>query len=100
MILNVIVFFNKRIECFTTPNFDDHDPKDAAIQLERSLRLNIDKEDVIRPYRFLDMYHFGTFDDSTGKLDLLDKPVKLLDCSKLLGITEEEIYEGKDVNVE
>lgn len=100
MILNIIVFFNKRIECFTTPNFDDHSPKDAAVQLERSLKLNLDKEDIIRSYKFLDMYHFGTFEDSTGKIDLLEKPVKLLDCSKLLGVTEEEINEGKVEDVD
>ena len=94
MILNIIIFKNKVIDAFTTPVYDDHNPSDAAIQLKRSLKNAKASEDSklkesIVPYRFLDMYHFGTFDDSTGKFELKKAPVKLLDCTEVLGLEDE-----------
>lgn len=82
MILNIIMFKNKKIDCFTTPQFDDHEPEKSAIQLARSIKLNPDDPKAI-PFKNLAMYFFGTFDDSTGEIVLLDSPKLLLDCSKL-----------------
>ena len=94
MILNIIIFKNKVIDTFATPVYDDHNPLDAAEQLSRSLLNARATEDVklkeaCLPYRYVDMYHFGTFDDSTGKFNLKDEPVKLLDCTKVLGLEDE-----------
>lgn len=94
MKLNILIFKNKRLDCFTQPNFDDHEPEVAAIQLSRSLIANKDKEDVIKPYRFLDMYVLGIFDDQSGQFELLKEPRLLLDCSKVLGISE-AVIDGK-----
>lgn len=93
MILNVLIFRNKKIECFTTPQFDDHEPEKAALQLARSLKLNEGK-DEINQFKNLELYFFGTFDDSTGKLILLDEPKLLLDCSKFF--KKEEIVDEKE----
>ena len=90
MILNVLIFRNKKIECYTTPQFDDHEPEKAALQLARSLKLNVGKAEI-EQFKNLELYDFGTFDDSTGKLDLLDEPRLLLDCSKFF--KKEEIVD-------
>ena len=87
MILNVLIFKNKKIDCFTTPQFDDHEPEKAALQLARSLKLNEGKEEISH-FKNLDLYFFGTFDDSTGKLVLLDEPKLLLDCSKFFKVED------------
>lgn len=79
MKLNVLFFYNKKIECYTQPIFDDHEPEVAAEQLARSLKLEKDVSKVT-PYKNLSLFRFGVFDDQTGKLELLAKPVLLLDC--------------------
>ena len=83
MKLNVFIFQNVILNCFTTPTFDDHDPEVAAIQLKRSL---IVEKDITKvdPYKNLRMYHLGTFDDDTGKLDVFPEPVLLLDCTEVV----------------
>ena len=95
MILNVLIFKNKKIECFTTPQFDDHEPEKAALQLARSLKLNEGKKEI-EIYKNLVLYYFGTFDDSTGKLDLLDEPKLLLDCTKFF--PKEDVLDEKVPN--
>lgn len=93
MILNVLIFRNKKIECYTTPQFDDHEPEKAALQLARSLKLNAGKAEI-EQFKNLELYDFGTFDDSTGELKLLDEPKLLLDCSKFFK-AEEVVDEEK-----
>ena len=90
MILNVILFKNKKIDCFTAPQFDDHEPEKAAIQLARAIKLN-PEDPKAQSYKNLEMYVFGTFDDSTGEIKLLDSPKLLLDCSKLFPVKEEVV---------
>ena len=81
MILNIILFKNVKIDCFTTPQFTDIDAEKAALQLARSLKLNEGKEEINK-FKHLEMYYFGTFEDSTGKIELLSEPKRLLDCTK------------------
>lgn len=95
MKLNIVVFKNLILDCFTTPVFDDHSPEDAAVQLARSLKLAAASDDeksklTCQQYKNLDMYVIGIFDDSTGQIDLLEAPRKLLECRKALGIVEDE----------
>lgn len=83
MKLHIICFKNVLINAFTTPNFTDLDPEVAAKQLERSIVLNQDKQEQIRPYRGLDMYHIADFDDETGVITpitpvLISSPRELL----------------------
>ena len=103
MILHIIIFKNKVIDTFTTPVYDDHNPLDAATQLSRTLRnAKASKDEKLKEaiiaYRFLDMYDFGTFDDSTGEFKLKKAPVKLLDCTKVLGLEDElkSILDGRE----
>ena len=88
MILNILVFKNLKINCFTTPQYDDHDPKDAAEQLRRSL---ICEKDVtkVNPYKNLELYCMGTFNDLTGEMKVT-KPELLLDCAAI--VKEREDY--------
>lgn len=83
MKLNILMFYNKKIECFTQPVFDDHEVDVVAQQLSRSLIIEKDFTKVI-PYKNLKLYHLGKFDDQTGKIDLLEKPELILDCSKIV----------------
>ena len=82
MKLNILIFKNKAIECFTTPQFDDHDPKMAAEQLRRSLIIEKDVTKV-DPYKNLELYHLGEFDDLTGEIKQKE-PELLLDCSAVV----------------
>lgn len=84
MILNVICFKNMKVDAFTNPQFLDIEPKKAAVQLIRSMKVNPEKA---HPYQNLVMYFIGTFDDESGKFDLLDEPEMLVDCR----ITWEEL---------
>lgn len=84
MILNILIFKNKKIDTFTQPQFTDVEPEKAAIQLSRSLLINED-EAIDKRYQDLDMYYLGTFDDDSGEIVLDDaSPRKLLDCTVVL----------------
>ena len=77
MILNVLVFKNEKIGAFTAPHFIDIEPQKAAVQLARSMKLDLEKA---TPYQNLTMWSLGTFDDEKGVFTLEDEPVLLLDC--------------------
>ena len=72
MILNILMFKNRKINAFTTPNFTDLDPEKAAKGLERSLVANGDDEKLLKSYENLDLFFVGTFDDEKGII----KPVQ------------------------
>lgn len=81
MKLHVLVFYNVLISTFTTPQFTDIEPENAAIQLSRSLVLSNEKEpDKVRSYDSLILYHIADFDDQTGTITPLSHPVQLLSC--------------------
>lgn len=83
MILHVIMFKDLRIGAFCTPQFIDVDPEIAATQMERSLIINIEDAQKIKPYNDLDMYWIADFDDATGKLTQ-NEPVFLLSCRDVI----------------
>lgn len=84
MILNILIFKNKKIDTFTQPQFTDVEPEKAAIQLSRSLLINED-EAIDKRYQDLDMYFLGTFDDNSGDIVLDgESPRLLLDCTLVL----------------
>lgn len=80
MELNILIFKNIKIDAFTTPQFIDIEPEKAAVQLGRSIRLEPKKAE---PYKNLELYHLGTFDDETGIITQLLEPVKILDCAAI-----------------
>lgn len=95
MLLNVIMFKNKKVNAFTTPQFIDIEPEKAAIQLSRSLQLN-DKPEIDATYKNLAMFFMGTFDDSTGKFDLERRPKFLLDCEDVLWNRKKDDEHGRE----
>lgn len=76
MILNIFMHFNKKIECFTQPIFSDVDAEKFAINEIRSLK--IASLDQIVPYKNLDLYFIGVFNDETGEFILVDEHGDLL----------------------
>lgn len=95
MILNILIFKNLKIGAFTTPQFDDHDPKDAAEQLRRALVVEKDVNKV-NPYKNLELYCVGSFDDLTGEIKVCE-PVKLLDCAAICK-TREDYVESSEIS--
>lgn len=88
MILNILMHYNKKIECFTQPIFTDIEPEKVAIQESRSIQVCHEIE-KIKPYENLKLYYIGVFDDSTGEFTLFDEngdelKRELLDCTKIV----------------
>lgn len=103
MRLNIIIFKNKKVNCFTQPQFQDIEPEKAAIQLSRSLLLN-ENPVIDKQYHDLDMYVIGEFDDTTGEM-VPCQARKLLDCTKVIDsrpeepvkkVSEEVVENGKE----
>lgn len=93
MILNILIFKNLEIDAFTTPQFDDHEPEVAAVQLARALKIEKDWKKVA-PYRALQLYVVGKFDDSTGIITV-EKPRMLVDCSSIVKERDDYVESGK-----
>lgn len=81
MKLHVLCFKNILISTFTTPQFVDVAPEDAATQLSRSLVLQFKKDpQKVLEYENLTLHHIAEFDDQTGIITPLPEPVLLLNC--------------------
>lgn len=105
MILNILIHKNKKLNCFTQPLFIDVDPEKVAIQESRSLAI-ADKGETILPYKHLELYFVGLFNDETGEIILKDENGDsllrdLLDCTpvvnrrlKELGWTKKKSSDG------
>lgn len=70
MILNIIIHKNKKINCFTQPVFIDVEPEKIAIQEARTLK-TCDLKSAL-PYKDLDLYFLGVFNDETGEIITVD----------------------------
>lgn len=99
MILHVLMFKDLRIGAFCTPQFVDMDPEIAATQLERSLIINIEDTQKIKPYNDLDMYWIADFDDQSGRITQMD-PVFLLSCRDVIQSHIKAIVPDKEVKEE
>lgn len=94
MILNVICFKNMVVDAFTAPQYIDIEPVKAAVQLARSMKVAPDKA---TQFQNLTMWNFGEFDDESGKFNLLDEPVLLLDCRTIWkGLQDELLHKTID----
>lgn len=91
MKLNVLIFKNIKIDAFTTPNFSDLDPEVAAVQLQRALVLNQNKKEYIDPYRNLDMYCIGSFDDVSGKFEITEPRLLCSPREIILSLEAEQV---------
>ena len=102
MILNILMHYNKKINCYTQPIFIDIEPEKVAIQESRSIQVCHDVE-KIRPYENLKLVYIGVFDDSTGEIRLTDEngdelKRDLLDCSKIVKNRIKELTPKKGVS--
>ena len=95
MILNVMMHKNTKINCFTQPIFTDIEPEKFAIQESRSIQI-AEKGELILPYKYLDLYFVGIFNDETGEFILVDEEGnsllrKILKCKELVEKRLEEL---------
>ena len=82
MILGVFAYRNKAIQAYAQPIYDDRSKEVVAESVSRSLVLADAK--AKENIKSCDFYYFGTFDDKTGKYDLLDQPELLVNCGDIL----------------
>lgn len=68
MKLTIIGYKNVKIDAFTQPVYVDVDPANYALQIARALKTTEDVK-LLKDYSSLVMYHLGTFDDETGKVE-------------------------------
>ena len=83
-----VMFRNRKIGAFTTPQFIDQEPEVAALQLSRALQMD-EKGEHDKTYQDLVMFHLGSFDDEAGQLIPLEEPKALLDCKKVIDSRKE-----------
>lgn len=91
MILNILMFKNRKINAFTTPNFTDLEPEKAAKGLERSLVANGDDEKLLKSYENLDLFFVGTFDDEKGIITPVNPEFLLSPAEIVLQIRQEKV---------
>ena len=82
MILDVLAFKNKKLKCFTNPFYSQEKLEYIETNMARSIMLG--GESMVTKYKNLVLYHFGTFDDQTGKYDLKAEPDMLFDCDDII----------------
>ena len=97
MILNIFCHKNTKIDCFTQPIYSDVDPDKFVTNELRSLKL-ADLSAIV-PYKNLELWFLGIFDDSNGDFILVDEDGnklarKLVDVGNLV---IERIAEEKGV---
>lgn len=68
MKLTIIGYKNVKIDAFTQPIYVDVEPANYALQIARALKTTEDTK-LLKDYSSLVMYHLGTFDDETGKVE-------------------------------
>lgn len=86
-----VMFRNRKIGAFTTPQFIDIEPEKAAVQLSRSLQIN-EKPDIDKTYQDLVMFYLGSFDDESGELVCLDEPRQLLVCGDIITARKDVVH--------
>lgn len=82
MKLYVYSLRDKKLQSFEAPVFKDDEPERCKEKSARGLRL-VGEEDKARA-RDMALYYLGTFDDESGKFELLDHEEKLLDYEDYL----------------
>lgn len=88
MILEVMAFRNKKMKCYANPFFSQDKLDNAEVSISRAIISG--GESAKAKYNHLALYHFGTFDDVTGKYDLLKEPELLCDCDDIIAAIPEE----------
>lgn len=79
MILDVLAYKNKKLRCFSNPFYSQEKLENLEVSVTRQI-IQGDKDKA----KNLALYHFGTFDDITGKYDLKKEPELLFDCDDII----------------
>lgn len=87
MILDIYAFRNKKLKAYANPFFSQDKKENLESNMFRSLVVG--GPDMVAKYKSLVLYHFGTFDDETGKYDLLEQPEMMYDCDDLIAAIPE-----------
>lgn len=97
MILHILSFRNKGLKAWSNPHYTDIDPEKCAIQLSRAISSCSPEQRA--SYKRLALYCLGTFEDETGKFEVLDEPEFLLDCDEIPVLAEPEqvVIEKKEI---
>ena len=86
MILNLYCYRNKAISAYAVPFFDNKEPKDMAITIQRMIMMYPDKS---LDLKVCDLFHLGTFDDANGKFELLE-PQFLISCGDYFKVGDKD----------
>lgn len=81
MKLNIMIMKDKRLGAFCPPQFTDKAVEVEKTNLGRALA--IATKEKAHQYKGKELYCLGTFDDETGKMDLLAEPEFVLDCESI-----------------
>ena len=87
MILEILCYRNKGIGAYTQPWHSQSSLDNEVEGLTRSLFMSSEARTKLKK---MVLYHLGTFDDKTGKYDLLSEPELLLDCDDVIAQVPEE----------
>lgn len=88
MILDVYAFRNKKMQCYANPYFSQDKKENIEINMSRAIFAG--GPEARLKYKSLALYFFGTFDDATGKYQLLDTPELILDCDDIIASIPED----------
>lgn len=75
--------YDKEAQFFNHVQMSEIDPKEFAENIRRSIVLSRDPN-AVRAVANCHLVNLGTFDDETGKFDILKKPVVIFDCQKFI----------------
>lgn len=81
--------YDKEAQFFNHVQMSEIEPKEFAENIRRSIVLSRDPN-AIRAVANCKLVELGTFDDETGKFDILKKPVEIFDCQKFISKRIEE----------
>lgn len=87
MILDILCIRNKAIKSYAQPYFSQEKLENQEANMYRTLVLS---PEARVKYKNCALYHFGTFNDETGKYDLLPEPELLFDCDDLVASIPEK----------
>lgn len=100
MILNVYAYYNKLLEGFANPVYDDHTPEQVSASITRELKAKV-LQNQVENLTYVDFYILGQFDDEKGEF-VNDKHL-VLDLGNVIaglrsaaGLGKEEKKDGND----
>ena len=82
MILDVLAYRNKKLKSYANPVYVEAKLETIEVSITRAIVSG--GEEALKKFKNLALYHFGTFDDQTGKYDLFKEPELICDCDDII----------------